>query len=191
MEKVNFGYSMKNIPIPNEKRCKLQLIQKVEDFIKKIRSKAIFFFKGGNQTEPAVHKTGLTFGLNSTKCPPQVKDLVAFEEDLIKLVKNLRFRKVDNKFQGTLAKNLKDIRSSNETLTAADKTSNMYRLSKEEYSNLLKNAVTSKYKKTNNHTAININKERVKHARKVNIDRIKINSTCKSFIKLKDRKENI
>ena len=40
MEKVNFGYSMKNIPIPDEKMYKLQLTEKVENFIKKIRWKA-------------------------------------------------------------------------------------------------------------------------------------------------------
>ena len=73
MEKVNFGYSMKNIPIPGGKSYKLRLIQKVEDFIKKIRWKAIFFMKGENQTEPTTRKTGLTFGLNSAKCPLQVK----------------------------------------------------------------------------------------------------------------------
>ena len=73
MEKINFGYSMKNIPIPDEKSYVLQLIQEVEDFIKKMKQ-----FK----------KSGLT---------------VPFEENLIKLVKNLRFRKVDNKFQRTLA----------------------------------------------------------------------------------------
>ena len=54
----------------------LQLIQKVEEFIKKIRWKAIFFMKCGNETEPATHKTELTFGLNSTKFPPQVKELM-------------------------------------------------------------------------------------------------------------------
>ena len=91
------------------KSYKLQLIQKVDDSIKKIRWKAIFFVKGGNQTDPTTHKTGLTFGINSAKCPPQVKELVPFEEDLIKLVKNIRFRTVDNKFQRTLAKDLKDI----------------------------------------------------------------------------------
>ena len=91
MEKVNIGYSMNNIPIPDGKSYKLQLIQKVEDFIKKIRWKAIFFMKGGNQTYPATHKTGLKFGINSAKCPPQVKELVPFKEDLIKLVKNIRF----------------------------------------------------------------------------------------------------
>ena len=40
----------------------------------------------------------------------------------------------------------------------------MYRLSKEEYSNLLQNAITSKYKKTDKRTATNVNKEVIKHA---------------------------
>ena len=60
----------------------------------------------------------------------------------------------------------------------------MHRLSKDEYSNLLQNAITSKYKKTDKLTATNINKE-------INvIDRIEINSTGSSFITLKDHKEN-
>ena len=72
--------------------------------------------KRGNQTGPTAHKTGFTFGLNSTKCPPQVKELLPFEKHLIKLVKNLKFRKVDNKFQRMLAKDVKGIRSSKKTL---------------------------------------------------------------------------
>ena len=129
---------------------------------------------------------------NSTKYPQQVKELVSFEEDQIALVKNLKFRKVDNKFQRTLPKDLKGIRSSNKTLTAADKTSNMYRLSKEEYPNLLKNAITSKYKKTDKDIATNINKEGIKHAREANvIHRIQITGTCNSFISLKEHKENV
>ena len=72
-----------------------------------------------------------------------------FEEDLTKLVKTLRFQKVDNKFQSVLPKDLKDIQSLlHQTLTAADRTSNMCQLSKEEYSNLLQNAITSKHNKT-------------------------------------------
>ena len=39
--------------------------------------------KGGNQTEPTAYKTGFTFGLNSTKCPSYVKELVPFQENLI------------------------------------------------------------------------------------------------------------
>ena len=146
--------------------------------------------KERNQTEPTAHKTGFIFALNSTKCPPQVKELVPFKEYLTKLVKNLWFRKVDNKFQRTLAKDLKGIRSSNKTLTAADKTWNMYRHSKEEYSNLLQNTVTSKYKKTDKCAAININKEVIKHTREANIiGKIEISGRGISFISLKDHKK--
>ena len=35
----------------------------------------------------------------------------------------------------------------------------MYRIGKEEYPNLLQNAITSKYKKTDKHRAANISKE--------------------------------
>ena len=55
--------------------------------------------KGRNQNKPNAHKTRFAFGLNSSKCLPKVKQIVSFEEGLIKLVKNLRFRKLDNKFQ--------------------------------------------------------------------------------------------
>ena len=87
---------------------------------------------------------------------------------------------------------MKDIRSSKKTLTAADKTSNRYRRSKEEYSNLLQNAITSMYKKTDKHTATKVNKEGIKHAKEPSIiDRIEINGTSNSFITIKDHKENV
>ena len=44
MEKVNIGYSVKNIPTPNGKSYKLKVIQNVEGFIKKIRWKDKIFF---------------------------------------------------------------------------------------------------------------------------------------------------
>ena len=86
---------------------------------------------------------------------------------------------------------MKDISSSKKPLTSADETSNMYRIDNEEYPNLLQNAITSKYKKTDKHRARNINKEGNKHVRETNIiDRIEINGTGNSFTTLKDHKEN-
>ena len=77
------------------------------------------------------------------------------------------------------------------TLTEADKTSNMYCLSKEAYSNLLQNAIASKYKKIDKHTTTNINKAGVIHAREAKIiNRIKINGTSNCFITLNDYKDN-
>ena len=49
--------------------------------------------KGGNQTEPTAHKTGFTFGLNSTKCPPQEKRVNAVWRRFDKISKNLRSEK--------------------------------------------------------------------------------------------------
>ena len=66
----------------------------------------------------------------------------------------------------------------------------MYRHSKEEYSNLLQNTVTSKYKKTDKCAAININKEVIKHTREANIiGKIEISGRGISFISLKDHKK--
>ena len=76
-----------------------------------------------------------------------MKDLIAFEEDMIDLVHQIRFRKVKSNFQRKLSKDFKTIKSSNKTLTTADKTSNMYKLTKDEYNHFLDNAVTAKHKK--------------------------------------------
>ena len=43
MEKINFGYSVKNIPLNNERNYKLRLIEKIEAVIKRIRRKATFY----------------------------------------------------------------------------------------------------------------------------------------------------
>ena len=43
MEKINFNYSMKNIPVPSNSNYKLKLIEKVELLIKRMRWRAHFF----------------------------------------------------------------------------------------------------------------------------------------------------
>ena len=98
-------------------------------------------------------------GLNNIKCQTQVKKLVLFE-DLIKLIKNLRFRKVDNEFQRTLARDLNDIWSSRKTLTDKDAATN---INKEGIKQAREASI---------------------------IDRIEINSTSNRFITLKNHKEN-
>ena len=103
--------------------------------------------------------------MNSNKCPPQLKELIPFEDDLVDLVKNIKFRKVRNDFQMKLHEDLRKVRSSKKTLTFADKTSNMYRLEKEEYRHLLQNAVTTTYKKSNKETERGINCRGLKYTR--------------------------
>ena len=90
-----------------------------------------------------------------------------------------------------MRRDIQNMRESGKTLTPADKTSNMYRLSKEEYNQLKKNAVTSKYKKASGKIKEKIEKGGVKFAKKAGIlDRMDQSGDNNCFITLKDHKEN-
>ena len=117
--------------------------------------------------------------------------LIPFEEDLIDLVNNIKFRKVRNDCQTKLHEDSRKVRSSKKTLTFADKTSNMYRLEKEEYRRLLQNAVTATYKKSNKEIEKGIHCEGIKYTKEANIlDKIEVNDTANCFLTLKDHKAN-
>ena len=148
MEKCNFTYSTKNIPIPSERQYKLQLVEKIEALIKKMRWKAVFAKEKSNENkEEPVSKDN--FGLKSDKCPPPVKELINFEKDLFALLGKLKFRKVNCAFQKKLNNDVKNIRSSNSTWVVADKTSKFYKLPVERYEQLVSNSITASYKKVN------------------------------------------
>ena len=132
-----------------------------------------------------------TYGLKSFNCPPPVKELIEFENELFKLVKKIKFRRYTSNFQTKLQDDIKNIRSSTKTFTPADKTSNMYNLSKEEYNKLLHNAITSTYKKTSSNMKEDINKTGMKIAKdKKVLNKMEINGESNCFITLKDHKEN-
>ena len=80
-----------------------------------------------------------TYGLKSQKTPPPINELAAFENDFIELLKNVKFPTVHNQLKRTLKSDIKSIQQSSKTLTLADKTSNMYRVTKEEYNKMRKN----------------------------------------------------
>ena len=76
-------------------------------------------------------------------------------------------------------------------MTFADKTSNMYRLTKEQYDKLIMNSITSTYKKANSNIKKQINKAGKNLMRdKEVIKRMETNEEGNSFITIKDHKEN-
>ena len=85
MENLKFEYSTKNIPLSSERSYKLQLIEKIEMVIKRMRWKAIF------QDTKKEKNNQQRYGLCSFKIPPPEKKLAAFESELIELVKNIKF----------------------------------------------------------------------------------------------------
>ena len=57
-----------------------------------MRWRAIFFINN-NKKATEDHKQGFSYGLKSSRSPPQVKDLIPFEDDLVRIVKELKFPK--------------------------------------------------------------------------------------------------
>lgn len=97
-----------------------------------------------------------TYGSKSLNCPPQVKDLTAFESELFDLLNKLQFRKIKSEFLKKLSNDIKTINNVPKTFIFADKTSNLYKLTKDEYNKLLNEFITT-YKKVNNNIDTKIN----------------------------------
>jgi hypothetical protein len=89
MRQFRFDYSLKNIPIPSQDAYLKNLIEKVGRVTKRMRWKANFFLKGPT-TQNQSNLFGLTY--TSNKSPPSIPLLKPFEDDLIKLIENVKFR---------------------------------------------------------------------------------------------------
>lgn len=77
------------------------------------------------------------------------------------------------------------------TITPADKTSNLYRLDKEEYKHLFANAITSTYKRARKDARKRINRGGIKYTKNANLlDRIEVIGKGNYFTTLKDHKSN-
>ena len=76
---------MKNTPVPTERSYLLKLIDQIEMVIKRIHWKVIYCDMKGNSIKTE------TYGLKSLKTPPPINELASFENDLIELVKNIKF----------------------------------------------------------------------------------------------------
>ena len=130
MEKLQFYYSYKNIPIATERNYKLQLMEKIELVIKRMRRKAHCYYERKDGKENETQMKPKTYDLKSLNCPRQVKELIQFERDLLDIIKSLKFRKTTSHFQKRLKDDIKTIHNTDTTLTFAGKTSNLYKFKK-------------------------------------------------------------
>ena len=189
-EKFALDYSMKNIPISNEKEYKLQLLNKARDFMRRMRIRAYFYEKFVNEetnNEPRKE----TYGFKSNFNPTPSKNLLEFEKDLIALVKSVKFRRWTNKFQEQMKKDAKDINKTDKIIVKADKTSNMYKLTIDEYNKLLLNNITKTYRKADTEIVDKINKDAKDIAVELELDdRINQLPAREAYITLKDHKIN-
>lgn len=97
MEKFNIGYSTKNIPLPSQNDFLQRLIEKTEQFLRRMRWKAYFFLNPDTS-----NSSKDTYGFKSTKNPPPIDELKEFEDDMLKLVQSTKFKHVKNSFLNSL-----------------------------------------------------------------------------------------
>ena len=130
MEPIDFGYSMKNIPIASKQRYKLKLTEKVESVLKRMRWKALFFDKRNKRSEneenPRVEEENV-FRFKSRKCPEQPIAMKHFESEVADLIKDIKFRKFNSRFQQKLRTDVKRIQESENVFVSADKTQTFMR----------------------------------------------------------------
>ena len=185
MEPVNLGYSTKNVPIAPPKEYLKCLVDKTESFLRRVRWKAYCYL---NPCDPTNKQT---FGFNTTKSPPVVKELEDFEGKMFSMIQNVRFNKTYNEFQKKISHDMQKIKSSDKRMIPADKTTNFYELDTPSYNNLLNTAITKAYKKAPPNITAQIIAEEKKIAKNLDLDdRIDSLATKDSFITLKDHKPN-
>ena len=120
---------------------------------------------------------------------PHVAELKPFEDDLAKLLENVKFRNINDEFIKTLKKDKKKINSSKNVFIFADKTRNIYEMEAKTYDKLLTENVTKTYKHAENNTFQKIEKEHNIIASSLGIsNRIEPMNKAKAFISLKDHK---
>ena len=199
---------MKNIPIPSSFDYLKCLVSKTENFVKRLRWKVFWYEKKLQEgtNEPDINnntrnpeedeneeeeETFLNYGFKSPRTPPQSEHLKAFETDLFKAINEIEFEYKPNHFQRQLKADVGEIKSSNLMTVPADKSPNLYEMDTGQYRQLLRNNVTTSYRKSRVDRKAEIDNEAKRIASDMSLaDRIDCIAEKNAFITLKDHKEN-
>ena len=182
---TDLGYSMKNIPLPSATAYRKSLVEKVESVIRRMRWRAHFFLN----VNKAQGEGAETYGFPSQKPTPKVPQLKAFEDDLLSVVADIKFRHVKDTFQEKLKKDVKTLTDTGDIIVKADKTKTLYTVSKTKYEKLLTDNVTANYRQAPESTYAEINQEAKQLAQKLKIDDlVDVMAKSEAFVTLKDHK---
>ena len=176
---------MKNIPLPSKKEYILALITAVEKFIKNLRWRAFFFLNPSDRPEKE------TYGFKTMKATPKIEELKQLEERLRTMIRDLEFRKFSNDFQDKMKRDLNEIINDSHVIVAADKTSNHYKLTPEQYNDLLQKYIQKDYRKVRDGEVAADISEQKDIVTKLKIeDRVPYVAPQSAFVTMKDTKDN-
>ena len=125
----------------------------------------------------------MNFGFKSSFTPPQHELLSPFGTDLYDMIRSINFKPVKNDFQKKLTEDTNNIKSSENLLVFADKTTNLYEMTPKQYK--------TTYRKAERSTKLNIDREAITISKTLHLEkRIERYAERPAFISLKDHKEN-
>ena len=164
------------------------MVEKVESFVRRLRWKAYHFCKEHKENNSNQCKN---FGLETVVTPPQNEDLNAFENNIYDIIRNVEFTNIRNEFLDHLNRDIESTRSSKNVLVFADKSTNLFELSCENYQKLLHNNITKTHKKTPKNAKWDIDGKTKSFAKTLKIEEmIECYADQHAYITLKDHQEN-
>ena len=188
MELKLFEHALKNIPVAGQKEYLVELLHNVKVFIHNTK------WRVDVATNPEKYKNNSkkTFGFNSTRAPPHIKELEELQEKLAEMVKNIQFTNpARNKLQDKLRSEIKEINKDTKVYVKADKTANHYKVSVEEYEKLVEKSIHSDYRKADAAKVNEIEQEAKTIAHKLELgNRIFKTSKREAKVTLKDHKSS-
>ena len=133
-----------------------KLFTQTAHFVNRVRWKVYHKDKDDKVPSCANYKT---YGFKSSRKAPPNNELKLFEKDLYDMVRNIQFRPVKNDFQKKLKEDIRKIKNTENLIVQADKTTNLYEVSKDTYDKLMVEHISKDYKKVSPNAAAEINKE--------------------------------
>ena len=157
---------------------------KTANFLKRIRWKALAFLGKLRSSDKD------SYGFKTVKCSSSVKELVSFEIDMMDMIKNLEFKRINNEFQLNLRNDIRQISRSNNLFISADKSRNICKVSKASYERVMHENVTKTYKKCNTNKSNSINFKAKQIAGKLKIfDRVQKLDENEAYVTIRYHKE--
>ena len=106
MQTKNFGYSLKNIPMPSKCQYLKCMVEKVESFVRRLRWKAYYFCKENRENDSDQCKN---FRFKTVATSPQSEDLNAFQNYMYDMTRNIKFTNIKNEFLDHLNRDIESI----------------------------------------------------------------------------------
>ena len=162
-----------------------RLIEKTELFLRRSRWKAHHYL---NPTDLLQKEK---FGFKTTRFPPAVKELSEFEDKMLELIQNVKFKNNIKDFQRKLSQDSQKIKKDEKLWIAADKTTNFYPVDSAAYKQLAQKSITKSYKKAPSSTLSDIVTTEKQITGSLDLDdRIDAFAEKEAFVTYKDRKPN-